>query len=90
MAAQESKLTLKDAVCIVMMMLTCVIMVFLQFNYINIPCVLITMMFIISILSIIIRIFLWKAEWFVVGFDKKVVIYHEEKIHEKVKENEGR
>lgn len=85
MAARGNKLTLKDAVCIVMMMLACVTMVFLQFNHINIPCVLITMMFVISILSISIRIFLWKADWFVIGFDKKVFIYHEEKISEKVK-----
>ncbi len=88
--AQENKLTLKDIVYIVAIVFTCILLIFLDLDYINAVCVLDVMICVFSVLVITERIFLWKVKWFVVGFDKKVIIYNKKKIDEKVKENEGR
>lgn len=88
--AQGNKLTLKDIVYIVAIVFTCILLIFTHLKYINVVCVLDVMICVFGVLVITARIFLWKVKWFVVGFGKKVIIYNEKKIDEKVKENEGR
>lgn len=85
MEAQENKLTKTDVAYMIAMILICISVVFLHLKYINIICVLDIMLCVLSIVLISARIFLWKVKWFAVGFDKKVLIYNEENIIEKMK-----
>ena len=90
MEAQANKLTLKDIVYIAAMVFTCILLIFIHLKYMNVVCVLDVMICMFSGLAIAVRILLGNVKWFAVGFDKKILVYNEKKINEKVKENEGR
>lgn len=85
MEVQENKLTLKDIVSIVVIVFTCILLIFTHLKYINVVCVLDVMICVFSVLVITARIFIWKVKWFAVGFGKKAIVYNEKKIDEKVK-----